>query len=51
MAMLNAKGRFVLFMDADGATALDEIPKPLAAVEDSYDVAIRAAREARAGQE
>jgi len=40
MGMLNAKGRFVLFMDADGATPLDEIPKLLAAVEDSYDVAI-----------
>jgi len=40
MGMLNAKGRFVLFMDADGATPLDEIPKLLAAVEDRYDVAI-----------
>lgn len=38
--MLNAKGRFVLFMDADGATPMDEIPKLLAAVEDRYDVAI-----------
>jgi dolichyl-phosphate beta-glucosyltransferase len=38
--MLNAKGRFVLFMDADGATPLDEIPKLLAAVQGSYDVAI-----------
>lgn len=43
---LNAKGRFVLFMDADGATPLDEIPKLIAAVEEGYDVAIgsRAAR-------
>ncbi len=40
MGMLNSKGRFVLFMDADGATPLDEIPKLLGAVEDSYDVAI-----------
>ncbi len=43
---LNAAGRFVLFMDADAATPLDEIPKLLAAVETVYDVAIgsRAAR-------
>ena len=40
MGMLNAKGRFVLFMDADGATPLSEIPKLLAAVEGEYDVAI-----------
>ena len=40
MGMLNAKGRFVLFMDADGATPLDELPKLLAALEQGYDVAI-----------
>ena len=40
MGMLNAKGRFVLFMDADGATPLSEIPKLLASVEHRYDVAI-----------
>jgi len=40
MGMLNAKGRFVLFMDADGATPLSEIPKLLAALERGYDVAI-----------
>jgi dolichyl-phosphate beta-glucosyltransferase len=40
MGILNAKGRFVLFMDADGATPLSEIPKLLAAVEDGQDVAI-----------
>jgi dolichyl-phosphate beta-glucosyltransferase len=40
MGMLNAKGRFVLFMDADGATPLNEIPKLLAAVDDGHDVAI-----------
>ena len=41
MGMLNAKGRFVLFMDADGATPLSEIPKLLANVEQQrYDVAI-----------
>ncbi len=37
---LNAKGRFVLFMDADGATPLDEIPKLLAALDARHDVAI-----------
>ena len=40
MGMLNAKGHFVLFMDADGATPLTEIPKLLAAVDSEYDVAI-----------
>jgi len=40
MGILNAKGRFVLFMDADGATPLTEIPKLLAAVEQGQDVAI-----------
>jgi dolichyl-phosphate beta-glucosyltransferase len=40
LGMLNAKGRFVLFMDADGATPLSEIPKLLAPIEQGYDVAI-----------
>jgi dolichyl-phosphate beta-glucosyltransferase len=40
MGILNAKGRFVLFMDADGATPLNEIPKLLAAVDEGQDVAI-----------
>jgi dolichyl-phosphate beta-glucosyltransferase len=40
MGMLNARGRFVLFMDADGATPLDEIWKLLAAVEAGKDVVI-----------
>jgi dolichyl-phosphate beta-glucosyltransferase len=40
MGMLNAKGRFVLFMDADGATPLSEIPKLMAALEEGNDVAI-----------
>ena len=40
MGMLNAKGRFVLFMDADGATPLSEIPKLFAALESGHDVAI-----------
>jgi dolichyl-phosphate beta-glucosyltransferase len=40
MGMLNSKGRFVLFMDADGATPLNEIPKLLAAIEEGHDVAI-----------
>ena len=50
MGMLNAKGRFVLFMDADGATPLDEIPKLLAAVEDRYDVAIGSRMAQRPGE-
>ena len=40
LGMLNAKGRLVLFMDADGATPLDEIAKLLAAIEEGNDVAI-----------
>lgn len=38
--VLNSKGRDVLFMDADGATPLDKIPKLLNALERGYDVAI-----------
>jgi dolichyl-phosphate beta-glucosyltransferase len=38
--MLNARGRYVLFMDADGATPLDEIPKLLDALARGHDVAI-----------
>jgi len=41
MGMLNARGHFVIFMDADIATPLSEIPKLLAAVEGDSDVAIR----------
>jgi dolichyl-phosphate beta-glucosyltransferase len=40
MGMLNARGQYVLFMDADGATPLTEIPKLVAAIESGYDVAI-----------
>jgi len=40
IGILNAKGRIVLFMDADGATPLGEIPKLLAAIEEGHDVAI-----------
>ncbi len=40
MGMLNAKGGAVLFMDADGATRLDEIAKLLAAIDQGYDIAI-----------
>jgi len=40
MGMLNTHGRFVLFMDADGATPLNEVPKLLAAIEAGSDVAI-----------
>ena len=40
IGILNAKGRFVLFMDADGATPLPEIAKLRASLEQGYDVAI-----------
>jgi dolichyl-phosphate beta-glucosyltransferase len=40
MGMLNAKGQRVLFMDADGATPMTEIPKLLEAIEAGNDVAI-----------
>jgi len=40
IGMLNARGRFVLFMDADGATPLNEIPKLIDALEKGVDVAI-----------
>jgi dolichyl-phosphate beta-glucosyltransferase len=40
MGMLNARGRRVLFMDADGATPLDQIPKLVTAIDAGRDVAI-----------
>jgi dolichyl-phosphate beta-glucosyltransferase len=40
VGMLNARGGFILFMDADGATPLNEIPKLLDALEKGHDVAI-----------
>jgi dolichyl-phosphate beta-glucosyltransferase len=40
MGMLNARGRYVLFMDADGATPMAEIPKLVAAIESGHDIAI-----------
>jgi dolichyl-phosphate beta-glucosyltransferase len=40
MGMLNATGKHVLFMDADGATPLDEIPKLTLRLQDGADVAI-----------
>jgi dolichyl-phosphate beta-glucosyltransferase len=40
IGILNARGRFILFMDADGATPLNEIPKLLEALEGGHDVAI-----------
>lgn len=40
MGILNARGQFVLFMDADGATPMTEIPKLSAAIEAGHDVAI-----------
>jgi dolichyl-phosphate beta-glucosyltransferase len=49
MGMLNAKGRYVLFMDADGATPLNEIPKLIAAIDAGYDVAIGSRIAGRAG--
>ena len=33
LGMLNARGKSVLFMDADGATPMTEIPKLLAAID------------------
>lgn len=40
MGMLNAEGGYVMFMDADGATPLSEIPKLIGAMEDGADIAI-----------
>jgi dolichyl-phosphate beta-glucosyltransferase len=40
MGILNARGQCVLFMDADGATPLSEVPKLLAAIAAGSDVAI-----------
>ncbi|MBF0511227.1 MAG: glycosyltransferase family 2 protein [Candidatus Omnitrophica bacterium] len=38
--ILSAKGRIVLFMDADGATPADEIEKNLKYFEEGYDIVI-----------
>lgn len=40
MGMLNATGSWILFMDADGATPLDEINKLIAKLDEGYGVAI-----------
>ena len=40
IGMLNAVGKYVLFMDADGATPLDEIPKLIAEIETGADIVI-----------
>jgi dolichyl-phosphate beta-glucosyltransferase len=40
MGMLNARGERVLFMDADGATPLDEIPKLMRKLGEGYPIAI-----------
>lgn len=40
LGMLNARGQFVLFMDADGATPLQEIATLAAALEAGNDVAV-----------
>ena len=50
MGVLNAKGRLILFMDADGATPLDEIPKLVAALEQGSDVAIGSRVPKRSGE-
>ena len=40
LGVLNAQGEAILFMDADGATPLSEIPKLMAAIRSGADVAI-----------
>jgi dolichyl-phosphate beta-glucosyltransferase len=40
MGMLNARGKYVLFMDADGATPLDEISKLLTSIQEGLDIVI-----------
>jgi len=40
VGMLNAVGKYVLFMDADGATPLSEISKMLAKIDEGVDVVI-----------
>lgn len=40
MGMLNASGEYVLFMDADGATPLDQIQKILSPIQNGKDIAI-----------
>ena len=39
MGMLNARGEYVLFMDADGATPLTEISKLVSALDSGHQVA------------
>jgi dolichyl-phosphate beta-glucosyltransferase len=50
MGMLNARGSRVLFMDADGATPLSEIPKLLTAIEAGNDVAVGSRVMRRSGE-
>jgi dolichyl-phosphate beta-glucosyltransferase len=40
IGMLNARGQFILFMDADGATPLNEIPKLLESLKNGQQIAI-----------
>ena len=40
IGMLNAVGRYLLYMDADGATPLGEIPKLMDKIENGYHIAI-----------
>lgn len=49
--VLNAQGHYVLFMDADGATPLSEIPKLIAGIDKGYDVAIGSRVVRREGEE
>jgi dolichyl-phosphate beta-glucosyltransferase len=50
IGMLAARGQLRLYMDADNATPIDELPKLLAAVEDGADIAIGSRRAAGGGQ-
>jgi dolichyl-phosphate beta-glucosyltransferase len=50
MGMLNADGQYILFMDADGATPLSEIPKLLSKLREGYDVAVGSRVQQRAGE-
>ncbi len=40
MGMLNAFGKYVIFMDADGATPMDELRKVYCKIQEGYDVVI-----------
>ena len=42
--MLSAKGDFVLFMDADNSTRIDQLPKLIKALEEGSDIALASRR-------